>query len=589
MYTNLKSYQIIIALLKQYNIKHLVLSAGSRNVPFVHSVEEDPFFKCYSVVDERSAAYFAMGLAQQIQEPVLISCTASTASSNYWPAVGEAFYQGVPIVILTSDRNPTMLHQWEDQMIDQVGMFDRHVRKSVNLPIINDNDDWLFCQRLVNEALLELDHNGTGPVHINVPMKEYCNSFEYDKLPQVTKINRLGIFSDALLWKEKLEKLQSYKRILITCGQNSYISTALNKSLTTFFQKFNVAISVEHMSNVECEGTILTTVCMDGKYINTKTFEEFIPDLVISFGYNIYQGLKEQLRKFQGKYEHWSIQPDGTVVDMYKSLTTIFECPATYFFDYFNDHTDDLSKNDMQYYTQLKTYASSVVFPNFKYSNIYAIRKVVENIPADSILHLSINNSIRITNFFKIQPNVKVYANIGTYGIDGCLSSLIGQAAVTNKLCFLIIGDLSFFYDMNALRIRHIGNNIRILMINNQGGGEFYYNGSWNNQASDLHTTARHYTKAEGWIKENNFMYLSAHDEKTFSESFKTFIDPNTNESIFLEVFTEMKNDSETIHSFYDSSRPRNMKEEFIKEGKKIGKSILSTSTIRTIKEIIKK
>lgn len=115
MYTNLKSYQIIIALLKAYNIKHLVLSAGSRNVPFVHSVEEDSFFTCYSVVDERSAAYFALGLSQQLQEPVVISCTASTASSNYWPAIGEAFYQGVPLIILTSDRNPSMLHQWEDQ------------------------------------------------------------------------------------------------------------------------------------------------------------------------------------------------------------------------------------------------------------------------------------------------------------------------------------------------------------------------------------------------------------------------------------------------------------------------------------------
>lgn len=133
MYTELKSYQIIIALLKEYGIRHLVLSAGSRNVPFVHSVEEDPYFTCYSVVDERSAGYFALGLAQELGEPVVISCTSSTATCNYWPPVAEAFYQDVPLVVLTSDRNPAMLGQWEDQMIDQVGMYDRHVRKSVNL------------------------------------------------------------------------------------------------------------------------------------------------------------------------------------------------------------------------------------------------------------------------------------------------------------------------------------------------------------------------------------------------------------------------------------------------------------------------
>ena len=200
MYTELKTYQLIIALLKKYNIKHCVLSAGSRNVPFVHSVEEDDFFKCYSVVDERSAGYFALGLAQETNEPVVISCTSSTATCNYWPAVAEAYYQGVPIIVLTSDRNPSMLGQWEDQMIDQVGMYDRHVKKSVNLPIINDVDDEYYCERLLNEALLELNHNGTGPIHINVPMKSYNNSFNIKTLPEVKKIERITLESTEEIW-----------------------------------------------------------------------------------------------------------------------------------------------------------------------------------------------------------------------------------------------------------------------------------------------------------------------------------------------------------------------------------------------------
>ena len=127
MYTELKTYQIIIALLKKYGITHCVLSAGSRNVPFVHSIEEDPDFHCYSVVDERSAGYFALGLSQELNQPVVISCTSSTATCNYWPPVAEAFYQGVPIVVLTSDRDPEMLGQWEDQMINQVGMYDKKI------------------------------------------------------------------------------------------------------------------------------------------------------------------------------------------------------------------------------------------------------------------------------------------------------------------------------------------------------------------------------------------------------------------------------------------------------------------------------
>lgn len=202
MYTEVKSYQFILSLLKQYGIKHCVLSAGSRNLPFVHSVEEDSYFKCYSVVDERSAGYFALGLAQELNQPVVISCTSSTATCNYWPPVAEAYYQNVPLIVLTSDRDQRMVGHWEDQLIDQVGMFDRHVRKSVNLPVINDKDDEIYCQRLINEAFLELNRNGAkGPVHINVPTTTYNRSFIVNKLPKAKKIDRF-FYNDV----EKLEQ-----------------------------------------------------------------------------------------------------------------------------------------------------------------------------------------------------------------------------------------------------------------------------------------------------------------------------------------------------------------------------------------------
>ena len=581
MYTNLPTYRIIIALLKKFNIRHLVLSAGSRNVPFVHSVEEDPFFTCYSVVDERSAAYFAMGLSQELQEPVLISCTASTASSNYWPAIGEAFYQGTPIVILTSDRNPSRLHQWEDQMIDQVGMFDRHVRKSVNLPIINDDDDWIYCERLVNEALLELNHNGSGPVHINVPMKDYCMSFDENTLPNVRKISRYKIIEDNEQCKALAKKLSNAKRILVTCGQQQYQSEVLNNQLSTFFKKYNAAICVEHMSNVNCDGSIQAGICTDVRYMPIKNFGKYIPDIVISYGHNIFSGIKQQLLSNCGKFEHWSIQPDGTVVDMYNSLTTIFECNAIDFFKYMNEECTN-EKNDCEYYSQLKELENDVKFPDFPFSSTYAIKNVVENLPANSRLHMAINNSIRIPNFFKIDPSVKSYANIGTYGIDGCLSSIVGQAVATKELCYLIIGDLAFFYDMNALRIKHVGKNIRILMVNNEGGGEFYYNGSWVNKSSDLHTTARHATKAEGWVKENNFIYLSAHDKASFEEAMKIFMSTDSDKSIFFEVFTEMSKDSEVVHSIYGLSKHKDA----VLEMKKIAGKIVPRSIISTIKKI---
>lgn len=590
MYTELKAYQIIIGLMKKWGIKHCVLSAGSRNVPFVHSVEEDPYFHCYSVVDERSAGYFALGLAQKLNEPVVISCTSSTATCNYWPPVAEAYYQGVPIIVLTSDRNPAMLGQWEDQMIDQVGMYDRHVRKSVNLPIVNNKDDEIYCQRLINEAFLELNHHGTGPVHINIPMLSYNNSFNVKELPEVTKIDRLCIEDDTAIWDGKIEILKKARRILVTCGQNSHVSPELLDGIKAFFKHYNSTIAVEYMSNLEMEESVNTSVCMDSRYVTNKKVKELLPDIVISLGGNIMSGIKEQLRKFAGDFEHWLIQEDGRVVDLYKSITTIFECSPKYFFNYCNRLVIDNEKNDLEYYNQWKTYVDAVKLPDFPFSNVYAIKEVVEKIPSGSTLHLSINNSIRITNFFKLNPSVNVYANIGTHGIDGCLSSFLGQAiAAPDKQSYLIIGDLAFFYDMNAMRLSHISKNARILLLNNEGGSEFYFNKMWKNEKSDIHTTARHGTTAEGWVRSNNFKYLSAHDEVSLQENLAEFMREDLEQPVFMEVFTEMKQDSDVIYDFFDLSRPRDLQSEAIRRSKELIKSTVGQEKAQRLVSIFKK
>jgi len=589
MYTELKSYQIIIALLKKWGIRHCVLSAGSRNVPFVHSVEEDPYFHCYSVVDERSAAYFALGLAQELNQPVVISCTSSTATCNYWPAIAEAFYLNVPLIVLTSDRNPAMLGQLEDQMIDQVGMYDRHVKKSVNLPFVEDKDDFIFCQRLVNEALLETNHRGMGPVHINVPMKGYNNSFNIKELPEVTKIERIELKDKKDKWNNKVKKLKKCERILVVVGQNSFVSPELKESIETFFSKFNCSFSMEYMANIEGDCAINPTLCMEVRYITPNKFKEFLPDIVISFGGNITAGVKDMLRKFAGEFEHWLIKEDGIVVDAFKSINTIFECTPEYFFEYFNSQVDKDVNNNIVYHKSIKEYHDSVVFPEFPFSNVYAIKEVVERIPSKSILHLSINSSIRITNFFKLKPEVKVYSNIGTHGIDGCLSTFLGQAAVSKKLSFLVIGDLSFFYDMNAMRIRHIGNNVRILMINNQGGEEFYYNRMWKNEASDLHTTARHNTVAGEWVKSTGFTYLPVSDKESLASALEVFFDNKTDKPVFMEVFTEMKNDCDIIYDLYDLSRPRDIKSESIRKSKELIKKTIGQEKAIKIANIFKK
>lgn len=580
MYTELKVYQIIIALLKEYGISRCVLSAGTRNVPFVHSVEEDSYFDCYSVVDERSAGYFAMGLSQELHEPVVISCTSSTAACNYYPPVAEAFYQKVPVLILTSDRDPARLHQWEDQMIDQVGMYERHVVKSVNLPIIHSADDEIWCRRLVNEALSALYHNGGGPVQINIPMLSYNSSFTVKELPEISKIERICHETPSCEWNKYAEKLKNAKRILITPGQSSYVSDKLKKSMEDFFKSYNSAVSIDYMANIDTDFAINTALCWDIRNISRKKFSEFLPDIVISYGGNIFQGAKDLLKHFHGSFEHWLVQSDGEMVDTYMCLSTVFECTPEYFFRYYADRADG-SKNSMEYYNLIKDYADSVTLPDFDYCNVYAIKNMVERIPSGSVLHMAINGAIRITNYSMLQRHIKVYANIGTHGIDGCLSSFLGQASVRNEPSYLVTGDLAFFYDMNAMRIRHIKNNVRILLINNHGGEEFYYNKAWQNEKSDLHTTARHSTKAEGWVREAGFKYLSAVDKESFDKALEEFMVPVSDKPILLEVFTEMSTDAKALHDYYESNMTGS--EKLYQNAKQIAKKVIGQERAKSI------
>ena len=587
MYTEVKSYQYIIALLKKYGIKNCVLSAGSRNLPFVHSVEQDDFFHCYSVVDERSAGYFALGLAQETNEPVVISCTSSTATCNYWPPVAEAFYQGVPIIVLTSDRDPEMLGQWEDQMIDQVGMYDRHVKKSVNLPIINNKNDEIYCQRLLNEAFLELNHNGaTGPIHINVPTNTYNRTFNANELPNVKKIDRIGMNDNN--FSEKLNKLKDAKKILVICGQKSYVSESLKEGVKNFFEKYNSTIAVDYMSNIDFEEGINTTACMDSNFVDPDSIKKLLPDIVISFGGQIFSSIKGQLKNNCGKFEHWLISEDGHIIDAFKSITTVFECTPDFFFEKCNEVEN--IKNDKVYYGEFKKFSESVKFPEIEYSHIYAIKNVVEKIPENSIVHLSINDSIRITNYFKMNKGIKTYANIGTHGIDGCLSTFLGQASASpEKEAYLIIGDLAFFYDMNAMRINCIPKNVHILLVNNCGGSEFYYNRIWQDEKSDLHTSARHNTKAEGWVKSNNFTYISADNQKAYDENIEKFINNDSDKPVLFEVFTEMRSDAEKLHRILKYSRPKSLKSEILRGSKEFVKKKFGQERAKKIINAIKK
>ena len=301
-------------------------------------------------------------------------------------------------------------------------------------------------------------------------------------------------------------------------------------------------------------------------------------------------GIKEQLRLQPNTFEHWGIEPSGEIIDMYKSLTNVFECSPEFFFSYFLSQEIPTKEENKLYQDLIRDYVSNIKLCEVPFSNNTVIRDFIKNIPNHSILHLSINNSIRLVNYYGL-PNrsIKVYANIGTHGIDGCLSSYIGQAITSDELSFLIIGDLSFFYDMGAMRIRHIPPTARILMINNFGGGEFHYSTTLERDPTmDLHTSAAHQTKAELWVKSVGFKYFGVHNEKEYQVALTEFMNKNIQQPIFIEVFSDMEIDATGTHTLENNNLQITAKENIKRILKKTIINTIGNSSVSKLKSIIK-
>jgi 2-succinyl-5-enolpyruvyl-6-hydroxy-3-cyclohexene-1-carboxylate synthase len=558
MYSTVKSVQILIALLKQHGIRHVVMSSGGACMPIVRSMENDAHFVGYSVVDERSAAYFALGIAQSLKEPVAVVCTSGTAVCNLLSGVSEAFYQGVPIVFITADRHPYLYNQLETQKLNQAGIFEDVTKKSVSLPVVHDDNDFWYCQRLVNEALLALDHHGSGPVHINIPSRVLGLPDEDDcsvaQLPQVGAVRRVTAADNLELWEEMGRELQQYRRILVVFGQNRPYHAEDIANIETFWRRYHCALSTDHLSNLNCEGALKTYPITE--FDAGRFSADLLPDLVISLGWNFPgEGVKIALRGSRGKFRHWLINETGEVKDVFKSLSVIFECSPARFFQYFAKRPVGELRNDGVYYNQWCQALSGISLPELEFSNLSVARDLARHIPPNSMLHLSILNSTRQMQLFRLDKSIEVFSNVGALGIDGSLSTFLGQAAATKRLCFLLIGDLSFFYDLNSLGLRYVGSNVRILMVNNHGGGEFHLSfGKAKYPNVNTHIAAEHAATAQAWVESRGLRYLQASSPAELQEGIKALVGPS-DRPVFLEAFTNMERDAAVTRQCYGWGR----------------------------------
>lgn len=559
MYVNDKMVLQLVALLKKFGIKRIVVSPGSRHNKLINSLEADGSFKLYLVVDERSAAFFALGLIQESDEPVAVTCSSGTACMNYGSAIVEAFYQRLPLLVLSSDRVPELLNQCEDQMYDQASTFIGCTKYHCELPVIDTPRDEWYCNRLINEALIELTHHGRGPVHINIPFAAHHGAaYNVETLPDARKITIHQLPFKESEWQMISSRLNN-KKVMIIWGQAVSPLKEVETSENAFAEKYNVAVLTDKMSNCHAKNAIInTTITMS--IMKDQQIPSLQPDIVISVGANyIFNNeIKAFLKK--GKAEHWQVGLEDKVCDPFHTLTDIFEMPEAYFFNMLVDNC--VSKSEGTYYTDWKTIADLPTIPDMQYCELYAITKLMSQLPANCDLQLANSQTIRMAHYIPIKESIRVNCNRGVNGIDGSMSTAVGFGADSDKPLFYITGELSFFYDMNSLSIRHLSKKTRILLINNQGGAVMY-DKPRNTATNELpiYLAAGESKVAKGWVESLGFKYLTATNKKEVDAGVNVLLDESINSPVLLEVFTNLSEDKFCIYDYLRSQDQRSFGE----------------------------
>ena len=543
-YTNERNIQMLIYLLKENGIKKVIVNPGTMNMSFVASIQSDDYFELYSCVDERSACYMACGLSVESGEPVVLTCTGATASRNYMPGLTEAYYRKLPVLAITSSRSVGQIGQNIDQVTDRLHIPTDIARKSVYVPVPRLSEEMWECNLKINMALIELRRHGGGPTHINL-MTTYDEDFSVKELPETRVINYYSYGYD-------MPELCG--KIGVFVGAHLKWSEEFTAIVDEFCEKYNAVVLFNRTSNYKGKYGVNFFLLLQQKQGNVaEKFDKiiYLGD-VTSFGY--------------GKAkEVWRVNRDGEVRDTFKNLTKVFEMEEIDFFKYYVTNTKNVEKNTSLYEKWEGTYQDVLMKAKEKgsempFSNAWIALQMHDKMPLDSVIHFGILNSVRCWDYFDVDKSIDTYCNTGGYGIDGCVSSLIGASLMhPEKLYFGIVGDLAFFYDMNSLGNRHVGKNIRLLIVNNAVGSEFKNHmnlaqrAGVGEAANDYIAAAGHYGNkskelVRHYAQDLGFKYLTAENKEEFYECAKVFLDEDDrNQSIVFEVFTSDKDETEAL------------------------------------------
>lgn len=560
MYSNKENVNILTSLLLEYGVSDAVVCPGSRNAPIVHNLSVCEAIRCRPVTDERSAAFYALGLAIATRRPTVVCVTSGSALLNVMPAVAEAAYQHVPLVVISADRPQQWIDQLDGQTIPQSDALGRFVRKAVQLPEPhNDEERWL-CRRLVNEAMHLATCRQGAPVHINVPISEPLFEFDTEQLPQLSRFNNIkrAAIKDASM--DMPEAFHEAKRPMIVIGQLAH-GTVSHETIRSLSEKY--VVMSEPLSNPSYMtihfDEAIRYIVSDNSSINDDEDDKtaYYPDYVIYVGDTL---VSKPARRFlrNAKAPSCLITPDAADIhDPLMTLTDIVECDT----DSINallaslcdaPDTDERCRFHDRWQSFLDAYAAHADAYVPEYSQMATVKYFEEqlaDLDIDICVHYANSSAVRLACIY---AQHYVWCNRGVNGIEGSLSTAAGFSLATHDMTVCVIGDLSFFYDQNALWNSNLRGNLRIILLNNRGGGIFrQLPGLSDSPAADDLVMASHENTAQGICTQNDIGYMSAKNMDEMQIGIVTLLTRESERPMLLEVFTDSNDDVKALEKYF--------------------------------------
>ena len=548
VYPKILLAQSIIQICLAKGIKNIVISPGSRNAPLTIGFVNNPEFNCYSIADERCAAFFAVGIAQQTQKPVVVVCTSGSALLNYYPAFAEAFYSQIPLIVISADRPQSKIDIGDGQTIRQENVFKNHSLYNANLTEEASVENDLNINKAINKAF-----DKKGPVHINAPFEEplYQTVSKLDVDVTISAVNKSHykisvkeIIEFTNIWNQSKKKL-----ILVGENKPNMIDAEIIEALA---KDKSVVVMTETTSNLQ-HPSFLNNIDTIITPFTKKEFNALQPDILITFGGMVVsKRIKAFLREYKPTH-HWHIDTLRGY-DTYGCLTQHFKVNPNQFFNQFLPFTIPIESNYFSIFDAIaklrekkhQEYLAKIPFSDFK-----AFEKIIPSLPENSMLHLSNSSAIRYAQLIAIHPSIQVFCNRGTSGIDGSTSTAIGAAVANERPTVLIAGDIGFLYDSNGLWNEYTPKNFKIILINNGGGGIFrILPGHEETPVFNKFFETSHCLTAEQLAKMYGFEYSIASDEKSLETSLKSLYAQNDKPSI-LEVFTPTLENNKILLQYF--------------------------------------